>query len=86
MRSFFYQKTINDYSGECKDLINQAVIEHDCNQAEIKNKTKYAIKRIILDSTEFCKIESFNGYYSIMKDDMIEPPVATIFFPDGTTS
>lgn len=80
---YSYQKTINDYSGTCASLILDAAKEHKCSVQQlnyIKNRTNYAIQRVILKSTEFCKMESDNGYYSVMKDDMTEPPVATIFF------
>ena len=80
---FSYQKTINDYSGDCASLIMDAAIEHKCTTEElkkIKNRTKYAIQTVSLNSTTFCKMESMNGYYSVMKDDMTEPPVATIYF------
>lgn len=80
---FSYQKTINDYSGDCASLIIDAAVEHKCSTEELKkvrNRTKYAIQTLSLNSTTFCKMESMNGYYSVMKDDMTEPPVATVYF------
>ena len=30
--------------------------------------------------TNFCKLETDNGHYSVMMDSMTEPSVATVFF------
>ena len=79
-----YQVTIQDYVGNCKELIIDASIKAGCNKEQVsvlKNKIQAGNMNILSSSSStFCKVSSSNGHYQVMTDDMPEPPVATLFF------
>ena len=79
-----YQVTIQDYTGNCKDLIIDSSLKAGCSERQVsilKNKIQTGnMNKLTSDSSTFCKVKSSNGHYQVMTDDMPEPPVATLYF------
>ena len=79
-----YQKVVQDYAGECKELILNAAQDAGCSktkQDDLKNNILAGNMIQLIDgSSTFCKIETEEGHYQVMTDDMPANPVATIFF------
>ncbi len=79
-----YQKTIQDYSGTCNNIILETASSSNCNGDQIetlKNRILAGNMIILISgSSSFCKLKSESGHYQVMTDDMSSPPVATVYF------
>ena len=79
-----YQYTVQDYAGDCRMLITEAAVKNNCNNDFVKFLAAKMLEGKMINavngSSTFCKIESENGHYQVMTDDMPEPPVATVYF------
>ena len=79
-----YQKSIQDYIGECKELILNVAKDAGCSQERLQSLKNNILagnmSQITSESSTFCKVETHDGHYQVMTDDMPSSPVATIYF------
>ncbi len=79
-----YQETVQDTSQSCRELILAYAQADGCSESHLKLiEDKIADNQMsstLEGSATFCKLETRNGQYLVMKDDMPSPPLATVYF------
>ncbi len=79
-----YQETVKDTSQSCRELILDFAQADGCSDEHIEMiEEKIASNQMtsaLEGSATFCKLETRNGQYLVMKDDLPTLPLATVYF------
>jgi len=79
-----YHQTMQDTSESCQELIISFAKQDGCDAKHIEMIESKILESKMSSTLEgsatFCKLETSNGHYLIMKDDMPTLPLATIYF------
>lgn len=79
-----YQETVQDTSQSCRELILSYAEADGCSEEHLNMiSDKIASNQMsstLQGSATFCKLETKNGQYLVMKDDMPTTPLATVYF------
>lgn len=82
-----YQETVQDTTQSCRELIITFAEADGCDAGHIEMiEDKIASNEMsstLEGSATFCKLETKNGQYLVMKDDMPSVSLATVYFSLG---